>query len=133
MSPRICTSQRPPRPLGTFFFSSRRRHTRCLSDWSSDVCSSDLLPHGVDDAHAPLWRRGRAAVARQVAQRIDYVASILFGGLKFFLPLIGDMFRNLLALMFEGALLTLARVRWQRWQRRDLLINRAFEFVVKIL
>src|SRR5205814_4274260 len=26
----------------TFFFSSRRRHTRCLSDWSSDVCSSDL-------------------------------------------------------------------------------------------
>src|SRR5437899_4134848 len=27
-----------------FFFSSRRRHTRCLSDWSSDVCSSDLLP-----------------------------------------------------------------------------------------
>src|SRR5205814_4076837 len=29
-----------------FFFSSRRRHTRCLSDWSSDVCSSDL---GADD------------------------------------------------------------------------------------
>src|ERR1035438_2484032 len=25
-----------------FCFSSRRRHTRCLSDWSSDVCSSDL-------------------------------------------------------------------------------------------
>src|SRR5262245_27950289 len=25
-----------------FFFSSRRWHTRCLSDWSSDVCSSDL-------------------------------------------------------------------------------------------
>src|SRR5262245_64095807 len=27
----------------SFFFSSRRRHTRCLSDWSSDVCSSDLI------------------------------------------------------------------------------------------
>src|SRR5438874_13405574 len=26
-----------------FFFSSRRRHTRSLRDWSSDVCSSDLL------------------------------------------------------------------------------------------
>src|SRR2546429_6753710 len=25
----------------TFFFSSRRRHTRCSRDWSSDVCSSD--------------------------------------------------------------------------------------------
>ena len=26
----------------TFFFSSRRRHTRLQGDWSSDVCSSDL-------------------------------------------------------------------------------------------
>src|SRR5438093_13460474 len=26
-----------------FFFSSRRRHTRLVSDWSSDVCSSDLF------------------------------------------------------------------------------------------
>src|SRR5207245_5551432 len=25
-----------------FFFASRRRHTRCYRDWSSDVCSSDL-------------------------------------------------------------------------------------------
>src|SRR5207245_7290378 len=31
---RLCTG---------FFFSSRRRHTRCYRDWSSDVCSSDLL------------------------------------------------------------------------------------------
>src|SRR5690349_12718893 len=27
--------------IGGFFFSSRRRHTRSLRDWSSDVCSSD--------------------------------------------------------------------------------------------
>ena len=27
---------------GGFFFSSRRRHTRLVRDWSSDVCSSDL-------------------------------------------------------------------------------------------
>src|SRR5262245_13507487 len=33
--------ERPDRVPGRFFFSSRRRHTRCLSDWSSDVCSSD--------------------------------------------------------------------------------------------
>src|SRR6266542_3089421 len=31
------------RLAGFFFFSSRRRHTRCYRDWSSDVCSSDLL------------------------------------------------------------------------------------------
>src|SRR5205814_4115531 len=35
-----------------FFFSSRRRHTRCLSDWSSDVCSSDLQGREEDR-----WRR----------------------------------------------------------------------------
>src|SRR5260221_3041225 len=28
------------------FFSSRRRHTRSLCDWSSDVCSSDLMRDG---------------------------------------------------------------------------------------
>src|SRR5205814_6416289 len=34
-----------------FFFSSRRRHTRCLSDWSSDVCSSDLVRFGYGGLH----------------------------------------------------------------------------------
>src|SRR5260221_12254532 len=33
-----------------FFFSSRRRHTRSLCDWSSDVCSSDLAGAVVDMA-----------------------------------------------------------------------------------
>src|SRR5207247_7191108 len=28
---------------GLFFLSSRRRHTRSTRDWSSDVCSSDLM------------------------------------------------------------------------------------------
>src|SRR5688572_32143833 len=32
-----------------FFFSSRRRHTRFDCDWSSDVCSSDLLVGVTDD------------------------------------------------------------------------------------
>src|SRR5688500_20367608 len=32
-----------------FFFSSRRRHTRLQGDWSSDVCSSDLLFGGLDE------------------------------------------------------------------------------------
>src|SRR5256884_3133415 len=34
--------------LGFFFFSSRRRHTRCSRDWSSDVCSSDLIERMVE-------------------------------------------------------------------------------------
>src|SRR5256885_6239504 len=36
-----------------FFFSSRRRHTRLQGDWSSDVCSSDLVPR------SRLKRRGQ--------------------------------------------------------------------------
>src|SRR5262245_55720351 len=50
-----------------FFFSSRRRHTRCLSDWSSDVCSSDLV-RGIGHAAGAtlIWARlgGRGAVLR---------------------------------------------------------------------
>src|SRR3989449_919818 len=34
-----------------FFFSSRRRHTRCSRDWSSDVCSSDLVARAVAVAY----------------------------------------------------------------------------------
>src|SRR6266542_4025647 len=41
-----------------FFFSSRRRHTRCYRDWSSDVCSSDLVP---DRTSGPVCGGGGAA------------------------------------------------------------------------
>src|SRR5699024_5732664 len=33
-----------------FFFSSRRRHTRSKRDWSSDVCSSDLIMRTTEEA-----------------------------------------------------------------------------------
>src|SRR5439155_3617475 len=39
-----------------FFFSSRRRHTRWPRDWSSDVCSSDLLDDG---STSPVARSNR--------------------------------------------------------------------------
>src|SRR5207245_4517820 len=38
---RVARSIRQMLPPDRFFFSSRRRHTRCYRDWSSDVCSSD--------------------------------------------------------------------------------------------
>src|SRR5437762_5025730 len=44
---------------GFFFFSSRRRHTRYIGDWSSDVCSSDLTsgrPRG-DPIRLTSWPR----------------------------------------------------------------------------
>src|SRR5205809_4894744 len=46
-----------------FFFSSRRRHTRCSRDWSSDVCSSDL------------WLEG--AGFRKVGQNVKFDCHVL--------------------------------------------------------
>src|SRR3712207_6788833 len=46
----------------TFFFSSRRRHTRYWRDWSSDVCSSDLLR---PDAWAPVHCRRQSLGAQR--------------------------------------------------------------------
>src|ERR1019366_10361755 len=37
------------------FLSSRRRHTRLVSDWSSDVCSSDLENAAVFFENSPEW------------------------------------------------------------------------------
>src|SRR5947207_4434133 len=42
-----------------FFFSSRRRHTRSLCDWSSDVCSSDLLIIDIDNRTIPINAQGQ--------------------------------------------------------------------------
>src|SRR5207249_5162315 len=41
-----------------FFFSSRRRHTRSKRDWSSDVCSSDLMNRHIGDGIACEWGKG---------------------------------------------------------------------------
>src|SRR5688500_19295563 len=38
-----------------FFFSSRRRHTRLQGDWSSDVCSSDLVLASIEPP-SPVWQ-----------------------------------------------------------------------------
>src|SRR5437879_7522090 len=43
-----------------FFFSSRRRHTRYIGEWSSDVCSSDL-------------KRARGAIAEQLRPLLEDV------------------------------------------------------------
>src|SRR5258707_7267688 len=50
---------------GDFFVSSRRRHTRYWRDWSSDVCSSDLLQES-----------GRCALGRWAARGKQYIVMI---------------------------------------------------------
>src|SRR2546427_10953647 len=59
-----------------FFFSSRRRHTRFDCDWSSDVCSSDLIllpdrdPGGFEDRAVALLALAQPAEHRQARQGI---------------------------------------------------------------
>src|SRR5262249_58784124 len=60
-----------------FFFSSRRRHTRLVSDWSSDVCSSDLrrgfperTDRGRDSYGAKQKRRERVRQRNAVAASV---------------------------------------------------------------
>src|SRR5436305_5220395 len=62
-------------PALFFFFSSRRRHTRCGRDWSSDVCSSDLPTvggsenaggaDGIEDETCRICRRGSVFDGRE--------------------------------------------------------------------
>src|SRR5256884_4789181 len=53
-----------------FFFSSRRRHTRCSRDWSSDVCSSDLLPQRVRVFPDLLMAQGSHKAAVEAGERL---------------------------------------------------------------
>src|SRR2546422_2221704 len=65
-----------------FFFSSRRRHTRCSRDWSSDVCSSDLGTPALAVAFSALWSMV-LAVSGTFEQLFTYVvfASWIFAAL----------------------------------------------------
>src|SRR2546430_3648476 len=62
----LCSTSTSVRPVSSFFFSSRRRHTRFDCDWSSDVCSSDLNPEFVEwmMGFPPGWTEGHSRDAR---------------------------------------------------------------------
>src|SRR3712207_3916935 len=71
-----------------FFFSSRRRHTRYWRDWSSDVCSSDLLPAPIFRLTADLQSRRRLGLTATLIRedgREDDVFSLI-GPKKFDAP-----------------------------------------------
>src|SRR5690606_41153126 len=65
-----------------FFFSSRRRHTRFSRDWSSDVCSSDLLLRVVvetlDEIIEPALADGDGALALDPVAQLREVPRAVF-------------------------------------------------------
>src|SRR5690606_39579184 len=58
-----------------FFFSSRRRHTRFSRDWSSDVCSSDLILARRSNTEAVLHEPS-AVLSRRLTTRHAYATTI---------------------------------------------------------
>src|SRR5207248_6389265 len=56
-----------------FFFSSRRRHTRSYGDWSSDVCSSDLL----EIPNSPLGQMSTFGSSRSYAMASELYAATM--------------------------------------------------------
>src|SRR5690625_7848308 len=60
----------------TLVFSSRRLHTRCPRDWSSDVCSSDLVPFAPTDSVTQALEAEIAPV-RQAAAAVDSAGAAL--------------------------------------------------------
>src|SRR2546422_7426410 len=62
-----------------FFFSSRRRHTRCSRDWSSDACSSDLFNEA-----------GRQRFAEVTEQNVGRFLAIVLAGVVSSAPRINE-------------------------------------------
>src|SRR5260370_20492277 len=89
----------------SFFFSSRRRHTRFKCDWSSDVCSSDLYINAS-------WTKGSHAIkfGVDIATTEDYTYSIgnAFGSYTY-------QTVNAFALDFSGN--TTGAKNWQRYSQ----------------
>src|SRR6266436_5480683 len=59
-----------------FFFSSRRRHTRCSRDWSSDVCSSDLSSVKPRTVMSSIMRARNALTGR--GEGAEVIGGVLF-------------------------------------------------------
>src|SRR2546422_8620103 len=62
-----------------FFFSSRRRHTRCSRDWSSDVCSSDLTPVEASLKEAQKLQNTRRSLMESVRRVQSYGIEVMAG------------------------------------------------------
>src|SRR3989475_9410906 len=59
-----------------FFFSSRRRHTRFDCDWSSDVCSSDLIDLASARTAAAICAMRALAFVQRAAGSLDAVRAV---------------------------------------------------------
>src|SRR3989442_3556497 len=110
-----------------FFFSSRRRHTRCGRDWSSDVCSSDLLfftailPQFIDTNYsiaAQIVILGLSSIVVEFFILFGYgqLAGRTLSAVKN--PRFEKISNRFAGSLLIGADLRLARLRWTHTSRR---------------
>src|SRR5256886_10551838 len=99
-----------------FFFSSRRRHTRFDCDWSSDVCSSDLVTAGVDFQRQRDDRLnfGNTGGKPDTVRRLDQLEHVTEVG-----PFVQSALQLTSQLSVTGGL----RYDWGKFQAHDRLIN----------
>src|SRR6266536_5205464 len=57
------------------FFSSRRRHTISTRDWSSDVCSSDLVENAIGSNDGGIVRSGENHYSNQHHKAVEHQSS----------------------------------------------------------
>src|SRR2546426_11323410 len=106
----------------SFFFSSRRRHTRLQGDWSSDVCSSDLgHPRVLDtDPDPDLPSQGALGRGGEGARMIQSLLAVALTGVSAFAVAVYP--RSVLVfLLFQGSILFAYRARIPDWLRWSLL------------
>src|SRR5206468_9486798 len=77
-----------------FFFSSRRRHTRSDRDWSSDVCSSDLVGKVNVDKH--IFKKASALERIEFEEMADHtvMGHSIVAGVEFPWPQIPEVVRS---------------------------------------
>src|SRR5207245_3204515 len=92
-----------------FFFSSRRRHTRCYRDWSSDVCSSDLRLAAQPRAFCELDIAHPPQLPQPSRRKVAQIASRAAGGVRGKFEFIFEQIRS-----EERRVGKEWRVRWER-------------------
>ena len=108
-----------------FFFSSRRRHTRLQGDWSSDVCSSDLILAFVDRSQH-IWPTDSLFPEQQ--NRIIPLTASQYRSVFFWVNALKTSWHCNTAQMFCGEITVFSLITWLHAKMVFFYTIRSFNF-----